>query len=134
MTELWRMSAAGLADRVRRREVSARDAARDALAELDAVNPRINAVVDCRPETTLAQADAIDARIARGEDPGLLAGVPVTIKVNTDQRGFPTTNGVALQRDLMAHENSPVVDNLSPRRRGDPRPHQHAGIFVSLVH
>ncbi len=111
-TELWRLTAAEIAGRVRRCEISAREAALDALARLEAANPAINAVVDHRPETTLAQADAVDARIARGEDPGTLAGVPVTVKVNTDQAGFATTNGVTLQRDLVARENNPVVDNL----------------------
>src|SRR5262245_54651354 len=53
MTELWRLSATDLAQRIRTRQVSATEAARDALARLDAVNPRINAVVDHRPEETL---------------------------------------------------------------------------------
>ncbi len=112
MDELWRLSAADLAAFVGSRKVSAREAALASLARLDAVNPAINAVVDCRPDETLRQADAVDAALARGETPGLLAGVPVTIKVNVDQAGFATTNGVTLQRDLIASANSPVVDNL----------------------
>lgn len=116
MTELWRLSATQLAERIHRREVSAREAARAALDRLDRVNPRINAVVDHRPEDVLAQADAVDQAIARGEDAGPLAGVPVTVKSNVDQAGYATTNGVTLQRDLIAAVNSPVVDNL--RRAG----------------
>ena len=112
MSELWRLSATELAARVRTREISAREAALDGLARLEAVNPALNAVVDWRAEDTLAQADAVDAAIARGEAPGPLAGVPVTIKVNTDQIGYATTNGVGLQRDVIAQHNSPVVDNL----------------------
>jgi amidase len=112
MTDLWRLPAATLADRVRRRQLSAREVALDALARLDAVNPAINAVVDHRPEITLAQADAVDAAIARGDDPGVLAGVPVTVKVNTDQAGFATTNGLVAQRGQIAQANNPVVDNL----------------------
>ena len=112
MTELWRLSATELAGRIRAREVSAREAAEAALRRLSAVNPRINAVVAHRPDAVLAQADAIDRRIARGEDPGPLAGVPVTTKITTDQAGFATTNGTRLQRDLVAQANSPVVDNL----------------------
>jgi len=112
MTELWRLSAADLAARIRSREVSAREAAEAALARLDAVNPAINAVVEHRPDEVLARADALDAAMARGDAPGPLAGVPVTVKVNTDQRGYATTNGVTLQRDLIAEANSPVVDNL----------------------
>jgi amidase len=112
MTDIWRLSATDLAARVRGRDISAREAAEAALARLDAVNPAINAVVEHRPEETLAQADAVDAALARGDDPGSLAGVPVTVKVNVDQAGYATTNGVRLQRDLIARANSPVVDNL----------------------
>ncbi|WP_198371297.1 amidase family protein [Roseomonas rosulenta] len=112
MTEFWRLSATDLAQRIRARDVSAAEVARDALARLDAVNPRINAVVDHRPEDVLAQAAAVDAALARGEDPGPLAGVPVTIKVNADQQGYATTNGLRLQKDLVAQQDNPVVANL----------------------
>jgi amidase len=112
MEGLWRLSAEELATLVKSRKVSAKEAAVAALARLDAVNPSINAVVDHRPEDVLAQAASVDAAIARGEDVGVLAGVPVTIKVNIDQAGFATTNGLKLQRDVIAQTNSPVVDNL----------------------
>ena len=116
MTDLWRLSATQLADRIRWKAVSAREAARSALDRLDAVNPAINAVIEHRPDEVLAAADAIDARIARGEDVGPLGGVPITIKVNADQEGYATTNGLTLQRDLIATADSPVVANL--RRAG----------------
>jgi amidase len=112
MEDLWRLPAVELASLIRSKKVSAKEAASSALARLDAVNPSINAVVDHRPEDVLAQASLIDGRIARGEDAGPLAGVPVTIKANIDQQGFATTNGLKLQRDLIAATNSPVVDNL----------------------
>jgi amidase len=112
MQDLWRLSAAEMASLIRSKKVSAREAATAALARLDAVNPKINAVVDHRPEDVLAQASAVDAAIGRGEDAGPLAGVPVTVKVNIDQEGFATTNGLKLQRDAIAKSNSPVVDNL----------------------
>jgi amidase len=112
MSYLWRLSAAELATRIQTKEVSAREAAQAALDRLAAVNPVINAVVDFRPEEVLAQADLVDAAIARHESPGILAGVPVTVKVNVDQAGHATTNGVTLQRNLIAQSNSPVVDNL----------------------
>jgi amidase len=112
MQDLWRLSAADLARLIGSRKISAREAALAALSRCDAVNPLINAVVDHRPEDALAQADAIDAAIARNEDVGALAGVPVTVKVNIDQQGFANTNGLKLQRDIIARSNSPVVDNL----------------------
>jgi amidase len=112
MEDLWRVSATELAGLIRSKKVSAREAASAALARFAAVNPSINAVVDHRPEEVLAQAASIDGRIARGEEAGALAGVPVTIKVNIDQEGFANTNGLKVQRDLIARSNSPVVDNL----------------------
>ena len=112
MQDLWRLSAAEMASLIRSKKVSAKEAATAALARLDAVNPKINAVVDHRPADVLAQASAIDAAIGRGEDPGPLAGVPVTVKVNIDQEGFATTNGLKLQRDAIARSNNPVIDNL----------------------
>lgn len=112
MQELWRLSAIDLAQLVRTKEVSAQEAAMSALARLDAVNPMINAVVDHRPDDVLQQANAVDAAIARGEDTGVLAGVPVTIKVNIDQAGYASTNGLNLQRELIATANSPIVENL----------------------
>ena len=112
MQDLWRLSATDLASLIRSKKVSATEAATAALARLDAVNPKINAVIDHKPAEVLAQASAIDAAIGRGEDTGLLGGVPVTVKVNVDQQGFATTNGLKLQRDIVATSNSPVVDNL----------------------
>src|ERR1700726_4043368 len=112
MEDLWRLSAADIAALIRSKKVSAKEAASAALARLDAVNPKINAVVDHRPEDVLAEAAAIDATIARNETIGPLAGVPVTVKVNIDQAGFATTNGLKLQRDVIAATNSPVIDNL----------------------
>jgi amidase len=112
MQDLWRLSATDLAALVRSKKVSATEAAKAALARLDAVNPRLNAVIDHRPEDVLKQAAGIDAAIARGENLGLLAGVPVTVKVNVDQEGFATTNGLKIQRNVIARADNPVVANL----------------------
>lgn len=112
MTEFWRLPATEIADLVRAKQASATDIARDALARLEAANPAINAVVQKNAEETLAEAARVDAAIARGEDPGPMAGVPVTIKVNVDQKGFATTNGLRIQKDHLATEDNPVVANL----------------------
>ncbi|WP_419899692.1 amidase family protein [Roseomonas sp. USHLN139] len=112
MSELWRLTASEVAAKVAAKAVSAREVAQDALARLAAVNPAINAVVQEMPEQALAAAEAVDAAIARGEPLGPLAGVPVTVKVNVDQAGFATTNGLRLQADLVAKEDNPVVANL----------------------
>ena len=57
-------------------------------------------------------ASNIATRVAAGEAAGVLAGVPVTIKVNIDQQGCLNTNGIRIQRDHIAEQDSPVVTNL----------------------
>ncbi|MCC7284077.1 MAG: amidase [Acetobacteraceae bacterium] len=106
------LSAADLARLVRTGAASAREVAAAALARIEAVNPALNAIVECRPEETLLAADSVDRMRAAGQALGPLAGVPVTIKVNVDQAGHATTNGVVAFRDVIAAEDSPVVANL----------------------
>ena len=134
MEDLWRRSAADIAALVQSKQISAKEAASAALARLDAVNPSINAVVDHRPEDVLAQAGAIDAAIATRRDVGPLAGVPVTIKVNIDQEGFATTNGLKLQRDLDRAQQQSRGGQSAQGWRRHSRPHQLPGVFLSLVH
>ena len=112
MTELWRLSATEIASRVTSREISATEVTEQSLQRLQAVNPKINAVVQEMPDQALAQAVAVDELIAAGQSAGPLAGVPVTIKVNIDQRGCANTGGVRIQRDHIAEQDSPVVTNL----------------------
>lgn len=112
MTDLWRHSAVDLARIVKSGEASAREVTESALARLAEANPAMNAVVQEMPDEALATADAVDAELAKGNDPGPLAGVPVTIKVNVDQKGYPTTNGLRIQKDLIATEDNPVVANM----------------------
>ena len=112
MTELWRLNASEISARVGRRELSATEVIELALQRLQAVNPAINAVVQEMPEQALAEARAVDERIAAGEPAGALAGVPVTIKVNIDQQGLANTNGIRIQQDNIAEQDSPVVTNL----------------------
>jgi amidase len=112
MNELWRLSSTEAARLVRTRKVSAREVAEAALERLDSVNPQINAIVDCRPDQVREQADHVDSLLAHGNDPGPLAGVTVTVKINIDQAGFATTDGSRLLENNIAKFNSPVVDNV----------------------
>ncbi|MGF1502604.1 MAG: amidase [Paracoccaceae bacterium] len=116
MSDLALLPASALAELVRSRSVSAREVATAALERMETVNPAINAVVDPMADEALAAADAVDAQVARGEDPGPLAGVPATVKINVDMAGRATTNGLKLQADLIAAEDSPPVRAL--RRAG----------------
>lgn len=112
MAELWDLSASEIAQQVRSGELSAVEVTKAHLDRLTDVNPRLNAVVQEFPHEALSEAQAVDRKIAQGEDPGPLCGVPVTTKVNVDQKGQATTNGLKLQKDLVAESDNPVVANL----------------------
>ena len=112
MSDLWRMSATEIAAKVQARELSATEVTKSHLLRIDAVNPVLNAIVQHMPDEALSAAADIDAKIAAGEDAGCMAGVPVTIKVNIDQKGHATTNGLKIFKDLIASEDSPIVANM----------------------
>jgi amidase len=109
MEELWRWEAIEVARAVRTRQISSREAVSACLERIEQVNPRVNAVIELRPEEALAAADAADAAIARGETIDALHGVPVTIKVNVDQQGCATTNSVVAFRDKIATGGGPAA-------------------------
>ncbi|MGZ5909521.1 MAG: amidase [Reyranella sp.] len=117
--ELWQYDATDLARLIRTGQASARDAVDSVLARLHKVNPAINAVVRVLEEEARAAAETADAARARGHALPPLHGVPVTTKVNVDQAGLPTDNGVVPLKDFIAQEDSPVVANL-----------KHAGAII----
>ncbi|MEM1130781.1 MAG: amidase family protein [Pseudomonadota bacterium] len=112
MTQLWQMTAAEIAGHVRAKAVSATEVTQAHLTRLADVNPKINAVVQEFPDEALREAARVDAALARGEDPGPLCGVPVTIKENVDQTGQVNSGGVRLFKDRVAETDSPVVANV----------------------
>ncbi|MGQ0583299.1 MAG: amidase [Reyranella sp.] len=117
--ELWQYDATDLARLIRNGQASAVEAVDSVLTRLDKVNPAINAVVRVLEEDARAQAETADAARARGHALPPLHGVPVTTKINVDQAGLPTDNGVIPLKDFIAKEDSPVVANL-----------KHAGAII----
>ncbi|MGD9864962.1 MAG: amidase family protein [Pseudodonghicola sp.] len=110
--DLWRLSATETAARTRAGDITAEAAIASALARMEAVNPRLNAVVESLAEEARERARALDQARAAGAPCGPLHGVPVTIKINVDQKGHATSNGVEALRDLIAPADAPIVDNL----------------------
>ena len=109
MTDLWRWEAAELARAIKARQVSSREAVQSCLARIEEVNPRINAIVDLMAEEALKAAERADAAVKKGASLGSLHGVPVTLKINVDVAGRPTTNGVVAFKDRIAAAESPPV-------------------------
>jgi len=106
---LWQLGAVDIAAAVRRRDVSCREVTASVLARIAQLNPQTNALAEVLAEEALTAANAADQRTHRGDELGPLHGVPVSIKINADQAGHATTNGVVPLRDHIAHEDSPVV-------------------------
>src|ERR1700688_3674823 len=73
------------------KKFSAEEFVGEALAYAQAENPKTNAYLTFAPERALAAARAVDAKIAKGEDPGPLAGVPIAVKDVILTRGLRTT-------------------------------------------
>lgn len=111
-TPLWRLGAADLAALIARGEVSAREAVASAVDRMGAVNPHLNAVVVDTSDEAMEAAAGLDEAQAKGASLGPLHGVPVTIKINVDQKGWATSNGVPAFADIIAPGDAPVVANL----------------------
>jgi aspartyl-tRNA(Asn)/glutamyl-tRNA(Gln) amidotransferase subunit A len=104
------VSAIGAA--VRAGERSARAVTEEALAALEVGDADVHAFLLTLPDEALAHADAIDASVAQGRDPGPLAGVPVALKDNLCTRGIPTTCGSRILEGWRPPYDATVVEKL----------------------
>src|SRR2546426_391358 len=106
----WLDDASPLADAIRRGEIRSAEAVE---ASLEAIaNSKLNALTFLDAEGARRQAEQIDARIARGEDAGLLSGVPILVKDVEDADGWPTTHGSLVFKENIAAEDSTHVARL----------------------
>ena len=100
-----------LADRLRRREVSAVEALDAHLERIGRHNPALNAVISLDADRARDQARAADAALARGEPLGPLHGVPMTLKDGHDVAGMRTTVGT-VELDRVAAADGTVAARL----------------------
>ena len=91
--ELWELSASEIAMRVKAKEVSAQEVLDAHLARISEVDPRLCAFLEVLEPEARIDASRVDAKIARGEDPGVLAGVPCAVKDNMNLKGTACTCG-----------------------------------------
>lgn len=99
------------ARRIRAGELSAADLLRACLTRVERHNGELNAVVTLNPAAE-AEAAAVDAALADGEDPGPLAGLVVGIKDVTETADLRTTYGSPLFADHVPEEDALVVRRL----------------------
>ncbi|HEX5194259.1 MAG TPA: amidase [Solirubrobacteraceae bacterium] len=111
-SELHWWSARRLTAAIRARELSVREVVGHHLDRIAAVNPLLNAIVSPRFEGALADADAADRRLARGEPVGPLHGLPIAIKDLEDTAGLRTTYGSRSFAEHVPDRDSLLVARL----------------------
>lgn len=112
MTALHRRTACDLAGACASGELTARAIADAFLARAEAVEPGLDAFLELDPARIRAQADAIDARRARGETLGPLAGVPVAIKDLIAERDVQLTCGSRILEHYVSPYDAHVIERL----------------------
>src|SRR5262245_56095667 len=115
-TPLWQASAIDIVAGIREKRFSCSEVMTSVVERIRELNPKLNAIVIDLTDQALAEAAAADRALQSGAEPGPLCGVPVTIKVNVDQEGQATTNGLAAFAQVIAPGDAPLVRNL--RRAG----------------
>ena len=105
----WQWSATEIVAAIKKKEISAVEVIDSACARMNAVNPQINAVVESLADQAKARAHELDSSSSSQKT---LHGVPMTIKINIDQVGFATSNGLPALKDLIADDDAPFVKNM----------------------
>jgi aspartyl-tRNA(Asn)/glutamyl-tRNA(Gln) amidotransferase subunit A len=107
------VSATDIAAGVRTGSTKARAVVDEHLAAIDAREAEIHAFNAVLADEARAAADAVDAAVARGDDPGPLAGVPVALKDNMCTRGIPTTCSSRILAGWRPPYDATVVERLA---------------------
>ena len=109
-----RADAFAIAHAVRGGAVTARSVAEAHLARIAVLDPALGAYTGVTHERALAEADAVDAAVRAGRDPGPLAGVPFAVKNLFDIRGVATLAGAKINRgDPPAGADATLVERMS---------------------
>ncbi|WP_169580983.1 amidase family protein [Microbacterium thalassium] len=102
-------SALDIAAAVRSATISAVDVVDAHLDRIRTDNPRLNALTVIFADRARAEAERVDAAVARGEDPGPLAGVPFSVKENIDLTWSASTSGWRGLADAVPDRDATVV-------------------------
>jgi aspartyl-tRNA(Asn)/glutamyl-tRNA(Gln) amidotransferase subunit A len=113
-TQLVQLSAAEQAAAIKSGDTSSRELVEAHLAVIEAAEPQINAFLQVSGDEALAQADAFDAKQAKGETEGLpeLAGVPIAIKDMIVTKGIVTTAASKILEGWVPPYDATVIEKL----------------------
>ncbi|MDP7693403.1 MAG: amidase [Vicinamibacterales bacterium] len=110
--EIYYADAAELAPRIATKELSPVEVMQSHLDRINAVNPKLNAIVNLQAEQAMQRATEAEAAIVQGESWGPLHGVPFTIKDCIDNKGVKTTRGSKIFADNYPSDDATVVKRL----------------------
>jgi aspartyl-tRNA(Asn)/glutamyl-tRNA(Gln) amidotransferase subunit A len=111
-SEVFERDAWELADAVRAGTTSSRELVDAFLDRIQRLDPKLNAICHVDADAARARADAIDADVAAGSDPGPLAGVPVGVKELAAVEGWPDTEACLVYKARVADHDSAEVARL----------------------
>jgi amidase len=116
MNDIVFQSAKKLARLIRTRKLSAVEVMQAHIAQVEKVNPKVNAIVTFLPEAALKEAKKLDAKLARAKTTagfGPLAGLPIAYKDLVSTKGIRTTFGSPVYKDNIPDTDSALVERLS---------------------
>lgn len=111
-TDLCFRTATDLAQAIRDKEISAVELMEAHLAQIERVNPKVNAIVTLEPELARAGARKADEAIAKGDELGPLHGLPIAHKDLVETKGIRTTKGSPLFKEFVPDFNALIIDRL----------------------
>ena len=112
MTNLWSLNAKEISNLFLSDEISPDEIINSLEERYEKINPIINAISKETFTSERLAGEKLSKMKKEGKKLGFLAGVPVTVKINTDQKGYASTNGLRLNEKLIAKTDSTVVNNL----------------------
>ena len=112
MTAATSWTIAGVRSALEARRISARELAKEFYTRIERRNPELNAFLALSPDRACAQADRVDAKVARGEALPPLAGVPIAIKDVISTRGIPSTCGSKILEDYVPPYDATAIERL----------------------
>ena len=110
--EIVNMTATEMVDSIKSKSLSASEVMDAHLAQIDLVNPKVNAIVTLHPELGIEGAKLADEAIAKGDELGILHGLPTAHKDLVPTKGILTTYGSPLYSDYVPDYSALIVERM----------------------
>jgi len=110
--DLVNLSAVEMVRLIGVKDITAKELMEAHLLQIERVNPKVNAIVTLLPDLAIEKAEETDLAIARGEDVGILQGLPVAHKDLVPTKGIRTTFGSPIYEHNVPDHNALIVDRI----------------------